>query len=194
MIARRALGAAILAAHAGGCSDPLTDQRIAALGGEKPGVAPSEYHRAGQPCVLCHGDGGGVEPLITVGGTIFAKPDGRLPVSGAVVTLKDAAGHILQKTTNCVGNFYAVRSEWDPTFPVHVLVDYEDPSSTTVPKARRTSAMASHIAREPSCAGCHLDPGDSTDSRSQLSPGRVFCSEDPNLFFPLLDPSCPGKP
>src|SRR5262249_54622214 len=100
-----------------GCSDPLLDARISTLGDEKPGVAPSEYHRPGQPCAWCHGDYGGATPLMTVAGTVFAKPDGRLTVGGAIVNLKDAAGKTLQKATNCVGNFYATASEWDPTFP-----------------------------------------------------------------------------
>src|SRR5690606_33596927 len=87
------LVAALAALGATACGDPVLDARIEALGGEVDGVEPGEFHRPGQPCVLCHGKYGGEEPEMSVGGTIFAiptTPDNEnevIPVEGVKVLL-----------------------------------------------------------------------------------------------------------
>ena len=50
--------AVCLLATSTSCTDPLRDREIEALGDEAPGVSPGPEHRPGQPCVLCHSDGG----------------------------------------------------------------------------------------------------------------------------------------
>ena len=54
------------------CTDPVRDQQIERLGGEDPRVPPGPEHRPGQPCVLCHSDGGPASDLkFAIAGTIF---------------------------------------------------------------------------------------------------------------------------
>jgi hypothetical protein len=36
-------------------TDPVHQAEVDALGGEVQGVSQGEYHRAGQPCTVCHG-------------------------------------------------------------------------------------------------------------------------------------------
>ena len=124
-----ALGAAPL-----GCGNPAVDSRIEALGEENPNVPPSEFHRPGQPCVLCHSVYEAAEPEITVGGTIFASPaknPGELPtaVEGAEISLVDAEGEVKSVTTNCAGNFFLTKEQWNPSFPLRVEVRYPSPSA-----------------------------------------------------------------
>src|SRR5262249_39649565 len=45
-----------------GCGNPAVDPKIAALGPEANGVPQGEFHRSGQPCLLCHGPYGGASP------------------------------------------------------------------------------------------------------------------------------------
>lgn len=181
--AASALAAAVALLPA--CGNPAVDSRIAALGGEAPNVKPSEFHRAGQPCALCHSAYGGDHPDISVGGTIFATPlqvAGELPtaVEGALVTLIDAEGLVKTLKTNCAGNFYVKREEWDPSFPLRVELSYPAPDGSGMKPA---TPMSSRISRDGSCAGCHVGP------RNQGSPGYVFCEEEPMTPFEV--PSCP---
>src|SRR5689334_11225211 len=103
-LASTALAAALLA----GCGNPVQDARIAALGPEDPNVPPSNVHRPGQPCLLCHGPYKGASPEMTVAGTIYGyafDPDNSdadpIPVQDAVVELHDAYGNTpIDETTN----------------------------------------------------------------------------------------------
>lgn len=174
------------AVGASACGNPAVDSRIAALGDEVPNIKPSEFHRAGQPCELCHSKYGGAEPEISVGGTIFATPlkdAAALPtaVQGAVVTLIDAEGVVKTATTNCAGTFFMTREQWDPSFPLRVELSYPPPGGGVGLKP--ATPMSSRISRDGSCAGCHFGP------RTQGTPGYVFCEEDPSTPFPV--PSCP---
>lgn len=177
-----ALGAALM-----GCGNPAVDARIAALGEENPNVEEGEFHRPGQPCTLCHSAYEGVDPEITVGGTIFASPakePGKLPVAveGAEITLIDAEGVVKTVTTNCAGNFHLTKEQWNPSFPLQVEVRYPAPGAPNQQKP--TPSMASRISRDGSCAGCHYGPP------NQGTPGYVFCEEDPQVAFPV--PVCGG--
>jgi hypothetical protein len=174
-----------LALLGAGCGNPAIDSRIAALGEELPNVPPSEHHRPGQPCVLCHSTYEAAEPEISVGGTIFATPAktaDQLPVAveGATITLIDAEGEVRTATTNCAGNFFLRKDEWNPSFPLRVEVSYPAPGGGTKP----APPMSSRVSRDGSCAGCHFGPP------NQGTPGYVFAEENPVVDFPV--PKCVG--
>jgi hypothetical protein len=164
------------------CGNPAVDVRIAALGEEKEGVPPGEHHRPGQPCVLCHSSYGGAEPIMTVGGTIFAGRVGdRIPANGAEVTFIDAFGNRSPvATTNCAGNFWLTEEQWNPGFPLLVEIICKNGAGTEV-----RQSMATRIARDGSCAGCHED-----GPANQGTAGRVYCAETPSGFPP--PENCPG--
>jgi hypothetical protein len=157
------------------CADPIMDAKIAALGPEDPGVPPSDIHRPGQPCLLCHGPYKGANPQMSVAGTIFAYPfdlgyeDGNpIPAVGVEVEISDSLNTSPPETpiTNCAGNFYVTVQEWSPAYPLRATVRYEaSPGDTDrVP-------MDTRISRDGSCAGCHDGKPD------QGSPGWVYCAE-----------------
>jgi hypothetical protein len=176
-----AIAASLLAAS---CGNPAVDVRITALGEEKEGVEPGQHHRPGQPCVLCHSTYGGAEPIMTVAGTIYAAPapaGAAIPVEGAVVQLIDGFGNKSPvATTNCAGNFWLTEEQWNPGFPLLVeIVCTKDGGS----EVRQT--MATRIARDGSCAGCHYD-----SEPNQGTPGRVYCSSSPTGFPEPV--GCPG--
>ena len=83
----------------------------AALGPEAPNVPKGPLHRAGQPCAVCHRDGG-EDPTFVFAGTVYRDPVEKIAVADAKVVLTDAAGHTFMTTTNCVGNFYVKTSEF----------------------------------------------------------------------------------
>ena len=95
-----------------GCGNRAVDERIAILGDEDPNNPPSEFHRPGQPCVLCHGEYLRETPIMSVGGTIYAVPtkdaEKPLPVKGVTVKMTDSFGEQYEVGTNCAGNFYVV--------------------------------------------------------------------------------------
>lgn len=145
--------AAILASAAalalGACSDPVPDGQIKALGDENPNIPVGQYHRAGQPCVTCHNPNGPASSVpFTIAGTVFATKADPTGVENAYVGLTDTTGSSYLTKTNCVGNFFVSKSEWDPAFPIFVRV-YKDSASRT---------MQGQIGRERSCAYCHKDP------------------------------------
>jgi hypothetical protein len=181
-----ALGA-LVAAGIAGCGNRAVDERIAALPDD--GMRPSEFHRAGQPCLLCHGEYGGDHPLMSVAGTIYAVPgvtdaDKPLPVKGATVTLTDAFGDTFSADTNCAGNFFITADKWSPAFPLHAEVEYPVPG---VDGSTKRVVMATRIGRDGSCAGCHVG------TPNQGSPGWVYCAAaQPDPPFPPQDPTC-GK-
>jgi hypothetical protein len=157
---------------------------------EVPGVAQSEYHRPGQPCLLCHGPYGGAKPEMSVAGTIFAIPDpeGKHPlgVDGVKVTITDSFGDVKTKKTNCIGNFYITADEWEPGFPLAAKIEYPTPGGAK--DATTPAYMTTRIGRDGSCAGCHQG------ARSESSPGWVYCLQADTDPFPAPDKSCPGVP
>src|SRR5256885_548947 len=103
------------------CQDPTVESAIAALGPEDRGVSPGPLHRPGQPCVLCHGDGGTARTFV-VAGTIY-RDKGRPTVApGAKVLFLDADGHGFTAEANCAGNFYVEPRQWAPRFPLWVTL------------------------------------------------------------------------
>jgi hypothetical protein len=178
----------VSAVGAVGCGNPVQDAKIDALPPEVVGVPEGEFHRPGQPCLLCHSDYGG-DPTFSVAGTIFAfdakeATDEPVPVEGAVVTIYDTTGVPHTKATNCVGNFYFTADEWQPIFPLAVVVDADKP---TKPASHAHVTMDSRVNREGSCAGCHFL------QRSQVSPGWVYLTSDHTIPFKVR-PTCQGAP
>jgi hypothetical protein len=142
--------------------DPVLDDRVAALGGETPGVHPGPLHRPGQPCLLCHDGALGDPSAFSVAGTVFQVPGSRRPAVSAEVYLTDVTGSNHVATTNAAGNFYVTPGEWTPSFPVQVVVK---------PAVGPDVFMLS-LAEDGSCATCHSDPP------GRDSPGHVSLTLD----------------
>jgi hypothetical protein len=138
---------------AAACSDPVTSGALNALPGENPTVPVGEFHRAGQPCVDCHNPSGPASADdFSLAGTIFAQPQNAVGVDQATVAFTDSASSSFTVTTNCVGNFFVKKSDWDPEFPIFARVFKNGLSRT----------MQGQIGRERSCANCHSDPDPSS--------------------------------
>ena len=173
---------ACIAAFSAACGDPVYDGEIAALGGESDGVPVGEFHRAGQPCVMCHSAGGPASgAAFSVAGSVFARQDDVVGVEGATVAMTDTAGSSYTATTNCVGNFFVRRSDWDPSFPVLVRVWKGDKSRT----------MQGQVGRERSCANCHKDPYAAYEKLSSV--GHVYLYS-PDDAVPPASGSCAVNP
>ncbi|MRG96781.1 hypothetical protein [Polyangium spumosum] len=172
-----------------GCGNRAVDERITQLGEEDPNVPVGEFHRPGQPCVLCHGEYLRENPIMSVGGTIYAYPtktreEKPLPVEGVKVKLTDSFGEQFEVSTNCAGNFFIEKEAWNPAFPLRAEIEYPVPGEL---ESTKRVVMSTRISRDGSCAGCH------TDNPTQGSPGWVYCAEtqtDPP--FPPQSPSCAG--
>jgi hypothetical protein len=157
------------------CTDPVRDRQIERLGGEDPRVPQGPEHRPGQPCVLCHSDGGPAsDHKFAIAGTIFetSSPDSK-GAEGVQVFFVDASSAMRVYTTNAAGNFLIPESEWsDLTFPFRVgLLKEGVNKNMPIP-------MSSVVNREGSCNFCHRPnpgspyaiPGD--DPRSSI--GQIY--------------------
>jgi hypothetical protein len=154
---------ALACAAVGACGDPVHDNEVTALGPEAPGVSPGPEHRPGQPCLVCHGGEGPASAQFSFGGTVYQIPVAKVGYEGATVQITDVNKNVATATTNSVGNFYILASDFTPTYPVDV--ELEQGSSYNNP-------MLTHIGRNGSCAWCHFDPtGPST-------PGHVYMADD----------------
>jgi hypothetical protein len=151
---------AAFAALAAAACNPVHDRAVAALGDEKPGVSPGPDHRPGQPCLVCHG-GSGPGPDFTMGGTVFEKKGEDTPAPGVIVHITSNNGETHDSRTNSVGNFYFSSQEFIPTYPIVVSISRDGV----------TQKHTTHIGRDGSCAGCHVDP------EGPGSPGRVWLDE-----------------
>lgn len=161
-----ALGAVGLLAS---CSaDPFMDDAISHLGGERPGVEPGPLHRPGQPCLVCHGGDGPGDTEFSLAGTVYQNEGSRVPLADAYVRFIDSAGRKYRTATNCAGNFFVMRGEYEPEFPVWVKMEF----------GGATQAMGSPIYREGSCAACH----DGAPDRN--SPGPVYFAPEGIPFPP----------
>ncbi len=153
------------------CSDPVRDQAIDRLGGEDPSVPQGPEHRPGQPCVLCHSDGGPASDFkFAIAGTIFESnsPDS-MGAEGVQVLFIDASSATRTYDTNAAGNFFIPESDWpDLTFPFRV----------GLLKDGKPVPMMSVVNREGSCNYCHRPvPGSpyalpNEDPRSSI--GQVY--------------------
>lgn len=174
--------------------DPIHTAAVNALGPEVAGIPKGEYHRAGQPCVTCHGSEGPASTQFTVGGTIFFGPGSTDPpvgVANVTVTLEDDSQSQYTATTNCVGNFYIKPGDWPghPQFPMAVTIQGQ-PQTALI-----TQSMNSHVGRDGSCADCHQYP---TSSNYFETPGIVHLvgADDPSYMGGLTatGQACPVSP
>ncbi len=146
------------------CGDPVRDEAVSALGPENPSVPRGPMHRPGQPCLLCHRQGGAASAF-GVAGTVFMTAAAQKPVANVTVLIFDATGTgaAFTATTNCAGNFFSRADEYTPTYPIWA----------TLRAGRIQRDMNSPAHREGSCAGCH------TASTGPTSPGPVYLLDDP---------------
>ena len=170
---------ACLLAASSGCAgfdpfgDPVLDAERDALGPEAPNVPQGPLHRAGQPCAVCHHEGG-EDPTFAFAGTVYRDPMEKIAVADAMVLLTDDAGHTFMTTTNCVGNFYVKTGEFQATPPVWASVQRID----------FPWKMESPIHREASCAKCHYDP------IGPASAGHLFVTDDETTFASIPSREC----
>lgn len=143
--------------------DPVHDDAVSALGNDPTGMPNGPTHRAGQPCLVCHGGSGPGSPQFSVGGTVYAVQGQSDPLVNGTVHLTDAAGTTYAIPTNTVGNFYATTAEWKPVAPIHVSVTLDNDEAD----------MISHVGRDGSCADCH------TATVGPRSPGPAYLATDP---------------
>lgn len=185
--------AAVSVTTVGACGNPVTDDAIEFWGDEDPAVPASEFHRPGQPCVLCHSTAGGASPKLVLGGTIFADQRSFLPVEGAEVVVYDAVGDVYPMVTNCIGNFY-LKDEGDiPQFPLAVEVrcpTYDADGNKL--EITKLVSMNSWVSRDGSCATCHSLLGTQNDST-----GWIFCNDPTTItsnVYPPISDGCAGVP
>ena len=169
---------AALALAAACNADPVHTTAVNALGPEVAGFPTGEFHRAGQPCLLCHGGEGPASSQFVVAGTVFFGPASTSPpvgVGNVNVTLEDDTQSQFTVQTNCVGNFVVRPGDWPghPQFPMLVTI-------SGMPQTQQlTLSMKSHIGRAGSCADCHQYP---TDQNYFMTPGLIYMSamDDPS--------------
>lgn len=168
-------GALALASFSASCTDPVRDRAIERLG-EETGAGPGPEHRPGQPCVLCHSDGGPAsDKKFVIGGTVFESSSPQSKGANNVrVLFIDASSAQRDTQTNAAGNFFIREEEWpDLTFPFKVgLLS----GTTPIP-------MTTTVNREGSCNFCHKPntgsplavPGD--DPRDSI--GQIYVVANP---------------
>jgi len=169
-----ALGAAI----GSGCSDPTRDRQIEALGPDTE--TPGPDHRPGQPCILCHSEGGPAESkAFAIAGTVYKTSKvGEDGIEGVVVQFIAAndSKPVALPSTGPTGNFFVPVEDWpDIVFPIRVALynNEDDPPVQT---------MKSLINKEASCNFCHrpnVDPKKTDDEDvakdlSRQSAGQIY--------------------
>jgi hypothetical protein len=147
------------------CVDESHQNQIDALGGEAPGVPKGPLHRPGQPCTVCHGEGGPASTMFVLAGTVFQDQGKTDPANGAQIQIEDVNGSFYTATTNEVGNFYITPDQWMPVWPLHV-------QGVTLGK-NFPQAMLTLIGRAGSCGECH------TPTTGPTSPGLVYAIPTP---------------
>ncbi len=171
------------------CADPVLSDAVDAQGAETSGVSKGEFHRAGQPCVTCHQEGGPASNFpFTVAGTVFAQPKRQVGVEGVEVRMTDAEQRTHIAKTNCVGNFMVTPDQWSPKFPI--LVE--------VAKKNIRRSMRSAIGHDSSCAGCHSSQLSVADPLAEVGHIYLFGIDEPGSPEGAndcsVDPKRPGTP
>ncbi len=163
-----------LAALLGACQpDPVHEDAVKAQGPETPGIPTGPFHRAGQPCLVCHAERGPASMVMSFAGTIYQSYDNRTPLEGAVVHVFDSRGHEAVTGTNCVGNFFIQKKQFDPVWPVWVQIEYGTQAG------QPAAQMLSPIFRDGSCADCHHDPH-ATNATGHI----YYAPQGVNMSFP----------
>ena len=167
--------------------DPVHQNLVDQLGPEAAGIPKGEFHRAGQPCVVCHGSEGPANEKFSIAGTIFYGPNttgiGLMGAGNVTVYIEDDNGQTVPVLTNCVGNFWIKQSDFQPAFPVQV--------SIAGPNNMPFQKMITQIGREASCGMCHqVQSGLSTQPNQVVNyyqtPGVIYLTGD--------DPKYQGDP
>lgn len=130
------------------CADPVHQDAVDALGPEAPGVEPGPLHRPGQPCLVCHGGKGPGQLELSVAGTVYKYAEGKEPLANAIVRFMDAAGRSTFTGTNCAGNFFVQKADFDPKFPLWTRLEL----------GGLVVEMSTPVFADGSCARCHADP------------------------------------
>ena len=134
------------------CTDPVNSAERNALGPEDPNVPQGEFHRPGQPCLVCHDN-------FALAGTIY-DTDLTTPFEGATITITDAAGNQAQATSNSAGNFIIRKSDFTPVYPIGTYIDSNGNQVVGVQvlgsDPNSTAQMLTQIGREGSCNMCHF--------------------------------------
>ena len=148
------------------CMDPVHDDAVKALGGEK-GPRPGPLHRPGEPCLTCHGGEGPGESEFSVAGTVYLLQFQDVAAPGVTVQVEDINGVAGTVTTNEVGNFWINADAWQPKYPLQVTLLY----------GRLRNKMQAVVGRSGSCADCHkrdtTGMGSGTGA-GPMSPGKVY--------------------
>lgn len=150
------------------------------LGPELPGMGPGPNHRAGQPCLVCHGEEGGIAgPTFVLAGTVFEAPTSTRGASDVRVEVTDGKGRSFTAHTNRVGTFF-VTEDGTGTDPVwyrdgRVSLPYSlaYPLRVSLHKGDVEQTMRGLVWREGSCAACH------GGSAAATSNGRIFLGGAP---------------
>ena len=158
-----------------GCTDPVRDAEIEALGPEEPGVPLDGDHRPGQPCLHCHTKGGPAKTAFAIAGTVYETDEpGSKGADGIFVQFVDSAGGAPREIpqTGPSGNFYVPLQDWpDIRYPIRVGL-YTDLNGPP------TVVMKSLINREGSCNFCHRpnieDPNEDEIEESRSSAGQIY--------------------
>ena len=156
----------------------------------------SQWHRPGEPCVLCHSKAGpATDHEFVLAGTVFWGPDRYdRRVDQAYVRVAGPGNTKKCFVTNCNGNFFVRPDEYkNLKFPLLVSVERVNVPGGRGPDDNKPIAlrrMSGHIGREPSCAACHI-----TGLRDFGSPGqiRLFDSEAAvDAAKPSIPKDCPN--
>ncbi len=159
----------LLAVAALGCSDPVQSQEREALGGEVPGVPKGPLHRPGEPCLVCHDGSGPGNVVFSLAGTVYQNQDSTTPLSDALVKFVDSTGREYSTASNCAGNFFVMRDDYEPTYPLWVKIQFGTAGAGPVEQS-----MGSPIYRQGSCAYCHTaEPGPDSAGPVYFAPPGV---------------------
>jgi len=180
--------------------DPVHSELVNQLGPEAPNIPQGQYHRAGQPCDVCHGGEGPASEQFSLAGTVFYGPygpnayesEGLIGAGNVTVYIKDDASREFNVTTNCVGNFWIRPEDFQPEFPILVTIA----GTPTGASGFAQQSMTTQISREPSCGMCHQvqsypdQPGAIVNYYQ--TPGTIYLTgNDPSFKG---DPNCPVQP
>jgi hypothetical protein len=174
----RSIVLAILVALLPACSDPVQSHLVDSLGGETPGVPKGPLHRPGQPCLACHGHYGPADTEFSLAGTVYQDLTSQTPLVDAIVHLVDSNKTEFKAGVNCAGNFFVLKDDFNPTFPVGASIQYG-----TIMGMPYIKSMDSPIYREGSCAICHAGDGNS------YTTAHIYLSDVP-LPVPPSTTSC----
>jgi hypothetical protein len=167
--------------------DPVHQSLVDQLGPEAANIPKGPFHRAGQPCDVCHGGEGPASEQFSVAGTIFYGPNttgiGLMGAGSVTVYIQDDNGQTVDVQTNCVGNFWITTSDFQPAFPLQV--------SIAGPNSMPYQKMITQIGREPSCGTCHQVQSGLSNQPNQVvnyyqTPGTIYLTGD--------DPKYQGDP